>query len=285
MKKNQVILLGLCGTLMISSCTTSSAGAGAMNGAMLGGWFGSAIGGIVGGPYGHDVGTVIGMTTGAVAGAAVGQAEENNRRAEVREHYRRVHGNDDMYGQYSSGYNNRQYSSNYSQNYGNSGFDSSNSGDDRLYDFQSSDYTGSYSSSRPVSTVPTQSQIEIFSPHDLSYSTDLEISNARFIDDNNDGMLRRGEKAKIIFEIKNTSKKVLYDLVPTVVEMTQNKHIAISPSMHIESIAPGQKLRYTAVVVADRYIGNGQVVFSASVVQGSKTISKVSQFNVMTKKK
>ena len=55
MKKNQVILLGLCGTLMISSCTTSSAGAGAMNGAMLGGWFGSAIGGIVGGPYGHEV--------------------------------------------------------------------------------------------------------------------------------------------------------------------------------------------------------------------------------------
>ena len=123
------------------------------------------------------------------------------------------------------------------------------------------------------------------SSYDLPYSNPLEISNARFIDAGSDGVLKRGEKAKIIFEIKNVSDKVLYDLVPTVVETTHNKHIAISPGLRIESIFPGQRLRYTAIVVADRYIGNGSVSFSASVVQGGKTISRVSQFEVRTAKR
>ncbi len=274
---NKAIILGVCAAMTISSCTTST-GSSAMSGAVLGGWFGSAVGGIMGGHYGHDVGTVIGMTTGAVAGAAVAQAEENSRRQEVREHYRRTHGNNDSYS-YGQG------SASYRQQYDDSGFDDSNSGDDRLYDFQSSDYTGSFSSSQPTSSIPTQSQIDYISRNDLQYSSALEVSNARFIDDNTDGMLRRGEKAKIIFEIRNVSDKVLYDLVPTVVETTRNKHIAISPGLHIESIAPGQRLRYTAVVVADRYVGNGQVTFSASVVQGERTISKVAEFNVRTAKK
>ena len=277
MKMNKILVLGICVVMMVSSCTTST-GSSAVNGAFLGGWFGSAVGGIVGGRYGHDVGTVIGMTTGAVAGAAVAQAEENSRKQEVREHYRRTHGNNDTYGY--GGQTSYQ-----GKGYDDSGFDASNSGDDRLYDFQSSDYTGSFSSSKATSSVPTPSQIDDISRYDLRYSDALEISNARFIDTGSDGVLKRGEKAKIIFEIKNVSDKVLYDLVPTVVETTHNKHIAVSPGLHIESIAPGQRLRYTAIVVADRYIGNGAVAFSASVVQGGKTISKVAEFNIRTAKK
>lgn len=276
MKMNKILVLGICVVMMVSSCTTST-GSSAVNGAFLGGWFGSAVGGIVGGRYGHDVGTVIGMTTGVVAGAAVAQAEENSRKQEVREHYRRTHGNNDSYSYGKGSASSRQYD--------NSGFDSNNSGDDRLYDFQSSDYTGSFSSSKATSSVPTPSQIDDISRYDLRYSDALEISNARFIDTGSDGVLKRGEKAKIIFEIKNVSDKVLYDLVPTVVETTHNKHIAVSPGLHIESIAPGQRLRYTAIVVADRYVGNGAVAFSASVVQGGKTISKVAEFNIRTAKK
>lgn len=290
MKKN--ILLALSGLMMLTSC--SSTGEGAMSGAMLGGWFGSAIGGIMGGRYGSDVGTLVGMTTGAVAGAAAGHAQEKQDRMErardresVREHYRRTHGQqDDAYvPSYNRSANSSQSSAQYSQQRDDSGFDATNSGDDRIYDFQSGDYTGNHTTSKPESSVPTQSQIENISQQNLSYSNALEISNARFLDRDGNGVIHRGETAKIIFEIKNTSDRVLYDLVPTVVETSRNKHLFISPSMHIESIAPGQRLRYTAVIAADKFLKDGKATFSASVVQGGETISKVTHFNVVTRKK
>ena len=107
--------------------------------------------------------------------------------------------------------------------------------------------------------------------------------NARFVDSNEDNTLNRNETAKVIFEIRNNGTHTLYDVLPTVIETTGNKHIFISPSVHVESIAPGHVIRYTAMVKADNRLKNGTACICVSVIQGGKTISKVNQFGYSDK--
>lgn len=251
MKKT--IIIGACGMLMLTSCG-STAGEGAFNGAMLGGWFGSAIGGIIGGHYGHDVGTVVGMATGAVIGAQNGAAEEE-RRIEAYEEARQERAErrrERMERRHERMERSREYNDNYD-----SGFDSTNSGDDRI-EFESS-----------VAE---------------SCSTVFELTNVRFTDANNDGVLQRSEVGKISFEIKNVTSQVQYDLIPAVVESTGNSHILISPSAQIENIAPGQTLRYTAMVVSDGGLKDGKATFEVSVSLGGRIQGKELSIEVPTSK-
>lgn len=302
MKKS--IVLGMSALLLLGSCDTYT-GSGAYMGSTLGSIFGSAIGGITGGPHGSDVGTVVGMIGGAVAGAAIGQATDQKQQAQreadmadmraERAERRAAIARAQQSGTYNYGnsnYGNRNYdNSNYGSNYSNdntsnsgstgSGFDASNSGDDRIYNFEGSDYTGNYSASKPQETMPMESSVENLASN-LKYTPNIEIKNARFVDDNKDGKIERGEMSKIIFEIYNRGNQTLYDIVPTVVESTGNRHIIISPNMHVESIQPGKGIRYTALVKADNRLKDGSAKFCLSVVQGAKKISKVCEFDIPT---
>ena len=149
MKK--VILFMLCSSLLMSSCDTYT-GSGAYAGSSIGSILGSAIGGLSGGPRGSDIGTIVGMAGGAMVGAAIGsqadkaQAEREaayqrdrkerscSNRSASRHHTRSKRSSsvksDDMY----------DYSAPVTDN--SEIFDSTNSGDDRLYDFQVKDHTG-----------------------------------------------------------------------------------------------------------------------------------------------
>ena len=118
----------------------------------------------------------------------------------------------------------------------------------------------------------------------LKYTPYIEIKNARFIDDNQDGKIERGEMCKVIFEVFNRGKQTLYDIVPTVIEANNNRHIIISPNMHVEQLQPNSGIRYTALVKADNKLKDGSAKLCVSVVQGSKSISKVTEFNVPTVK-
>lgn len=109
--------------------------------------------------------------------------------------------------------------------------------------------------------------------------------NARFVDDNQDGVLSGDETGKIIFEIRNNSKTAVYDVQPSVVEANNNRRIYISPSIHVERIAPGRGIRYTAMVKAQKNIRNGSARFCLSVLHGGKNISKVTEFTIPTKRR
>lgn len=275
MKKS--LIIGMSALLLLGSCDTYT-GAGAYMGTTLGSIFGSAIGGIAGGPHGSDVGTVVGMIGGAVAGAAIGQATDEKQQAQ------READMADMRARRAERQAARaraQQSDNYNYGSTDSGFDASNSGDDRLYNFNGSDYTGSYSATQPQETMPMESSVENLAGN-LKYTPNIEIKNARFVDDNKDGKIERGEMSKIIFEIYNRGNQTLYDVVPTVVESTNNHHIIISPNMHVESIQPGKGIRYTALVKADDRLKDGSAKFCLSVVQGEKKISKVCEFDIPT---
>lgn len=287
MKK--VILMTVCASLMLTGCGTYT-GSGAWVGGSLGTVLGSAIGGIAGGPRGSDIGTIVGMAGGAVLGGTIGNQADEKRQADLEQYKRdraervearrqRQDVQQDIQPADSS-----QENETYEQSgQENSGFDSSNSGDDRIYDFTGSDYNGSYSAQEPTTTVPEKSSVEDIAGN-LEYTPNLEIRNARFVDDNQDGLLSSNEVAKVIFEVYNRDSMTVYDVIPTVVETTENRHIYISPSIHIEKIAPGQGVRYTAVVKADGKLKNGTARFCASVLLGNKAISKVSEFNIPTRR-
>ena len=268
MKK--VILLMLCSSLVMSSCDTYT-GSGAYAGGSIGSILGSAIGGLSGGPRGSDMGTIIGMAGGAVVGAVIGsqadKAQADREAAYQQDRVERSSGSD---------YSNTPVTDNPEI------FDSNNGGDDRLYDFKGKDYTGDYSAQQPTTSMPTATVEELGAR--FSYSPTLEIVNARFVDDNEDNCLNRNETCKVIFEIVNRGHEPVYDVVPTVVETTGNKHIFISPSIHVEKISPGSCVRYTAMVKADRKLKDGMARFCVSVIHEGKSISKVNEFNIPTKR-
>ena len=243
MKKMMVWAVGA--TLLLSSCS-SNTGAGAYTGAQFGSILGSAIGGISGGPRGSDVGTIIGMAGGAMIGGAIGNAADQKARGKMDNDYP-----------------------------SNSGFDSTNSGDDRI-DFDGSDATtGNYEYKQPSS------------PADNVYTHSaptVEIRNARFIDADGNDTISRGEMCKVVFEIYNNGLQPVYNVVPTVAEMTGNRHIYISQPICVEKIGAYKGVRYTAMVKADNRLKDGTIKLCCSVLQNGEAISKVTEFNVQTKK-
>ena len=256
-----MMILAVGATFVLSSCS-SYTGAGAYTGAQFGSILGSAIGGISGGPRGSDVGTIIGMAGGAMIGGAIGNAADQKAQGEMDNDYPSNRGGYDSSNR--GGYDSS-----------NSGFDSTNSGDDRI-DFDGGDIaSGNYEYKQPSSPVDNV----------YTYSAPIiEIRNARFMDADGDDMISRGEICKVVFEIYNKGMQPVYDIVPMVAEMTGNRHIYISQAIRVEKVDSHKGVRYTAMVKADNRLKNGSIKLCCSVLQNGETISKVTEFNVQTKK-
>ena len=278
MKKGSVIMMGAA--LLVSSCTTG-AGAGAYAGSSLGSVLGSAIGGIVGGPHGSDVGTIFGMAGGAVVGGALGDAAEKAQRRSAQQY------DDDTY---ASG-NSRSYSNGgNSTNYVGDDFDpsqmvdNSNSGDDRI-DFGA---PSSSDANAPMSNAPSSQSVDASRVEQIygkaKSDGKLTIRNVRFADSNGDGMLSGDEIGQVSFEIYNETAAPIYNFDPSVVEAEANKRIYISPSVRVENIMPGQGLRYTATVKADRRIKDGEIRLLVSAQKEGKPISYVTVVKVATQR-
>ncbi|MGN0281992.1 MAG: hypothetical protein ACI4B3_06815 [Prevotella sp.] len=276
MKKFLAILLG--SGMMLSACTSNNVAQDTGTGAYFGAILGSAIGGIANGPRGSDVGTIVGMATGAVVGSAIGSAVD---RAE-QEKYRNYQ--NQRRAPYSREYQQSQADRERYRN--DSGFDPTNSGDDRI-EFEQGE------TERPYSTVPAKTyspksvsvdQLSKMMPgYRMNYNEDVEVRKATFVDRDGNGMLSAGEEAIVTFEIMNNSSAVIYDVKPTVVETTGNKHIHISPSILVESIMPGKGVKYTATVRADKKLKSGFATFRVAVRQGENDItSQIKEFEVKT---
>lgn len=282
MKKS--LILSLSAAVVLSSCDTYT-GSGAVTGGSLGSILGSAIGGIAGGARGSDIGSIVGMAGGAIIGASTGAKADRRAKDEVHDRYEKVQRRKAREKRNRTEYDYYNQTDDYgrSGSVDGSGFDNTNSGDDRIYDFQSSDYTGSYSTAQPNTKAPAESSVDKLAGN-YQYTPNIEIVNARFVDDNQDGVLSRNEVGKIFFEVMNRGDKAISDVQPSVLETTGNAHIYVSPSIHIESIAPSKGVRYTALVKADKKLKNGMARFALTVLQGQKSISKVTEFNIKTSK-
>ena len=305
MKKCSVMIMSAA--LVASSCTTG-AGAGAYAGSSLGSVLGSAIGGIAGGPRGSDIGTIFGMAGGAVVGAAVGDAAnkqhyqdqdddlaQRNQRIQ-RQKAQRNRSYDDTYSQQddtympSSNNNNRPvYEPSYSSNQQpvddidpTQMVDTTNSGDDRI------DFDANSSSTIPNNNPDTSVSMDagkveqIYGANKAAESGKITIKNVRFVETAEHNVLHGGEVGKVKFEMYNETQAPIYDFMPTVVEADGNKRIYISPSVRVENIMPGQGLRYTATVKADKRIKDGEIRLLVSAQRDGKPISYVTVVKVAT---
>ena len=254
---------------LLSSCGTYT-GQGAYVGGSFGSVLGSAIGGISGGWRGHHVGQIIGMAGGAAVGAAIGAAADQ-KQAERMDEYRRQRTKERI-----SDYDNRS---------DDSGFDETNSADDRI-DFDGAGprkNQGNYTVATPKTVTLQKGEEPGYSVH---YNSLIEIRNARIIDANQDGILKAGEECQVTFEVMNNSSKPLFDIQPTVIDVTGNKHIHVSPNLHVESIAPNSGIRYTATILAGKKLKDGTVVIRVGVTQGNREItSQMKEFYVQTRRK
>lgn len=289
--------------LLVSSCTTG-AGAGAYAGSSFGSVLGSAIGGIVGGPHGSDVGTIFGMAGGAIVGGALGDAAEKKQAQEQHEvlsrrnqriqrekaqHRSAQQYDDDTYA--SANYSNGGNSTNYvGDDFDPSQMvDNSNSGDDRI-DFGAPSSSGANATmgNVPMSNAPSSQSVDASRVEQIygNAKSDgkLTIRNVRFADSNGDGMLSGDEIGQVSFEIYNETAAPIYNFDPSVVEAEANKRIYISPSVRVENIMPGQGLRYTATVKADRRIKDGEIRLLVSAQKEGKPISYVTVVKVATQR-
>ena len=262
MVMKKIVMISACSLLLMSSCGTYT-GQGAYVGGSFGSMVGSAIGGIAGGWRGSDVGSLIGMAGGAAVGAAVGAAADRAEQQKY-EDYRNARAERRASAQ-------RQYDNKDNNGTDDSGFDQTNSGDDRLYGF-GDDLTS-------VDDVNAPSTLEV-------RYTPLEIRHARLFDTSRDGVLSRGEEARMVFEVFNNSQTPIYNVQPTVIEVTGNKHIRISENVTVESIMPGKGIRYTALIKADDRLKDGDAVIRISILHRNKEItSQTKEFPIQTSKR
>ena len=247
---------------------------------------GSAIGGIAGGPRGSDIGTIFGMAGGAVVGAAVGDAA-------TKQHHQ---GQDDTYMPSSNNNNKPVYEQPYSNNqpsYSSNQqpvddidptqmVDTTNSGDDRI------DFDANSSSTLPNNNPDTSVSMDagkveqIYGANKAVESGKITIKNVRFVETAEHNVLHGGEVGKVKFEMYNETQAPIYNFMPTVVEADGNKRIYISPSVRVENIMPGQGLRYTATVKADKRIKDGEIRLLVSAQRDGKPISYVTVVKVAT---
>lgn len=282
--------------LVASSCTTG-AGTGAYAGSSLGSVLGSAIGGIAGGPRGSDIGTIFGMAGGAVVGAAVGDAATKQHHQDQDEDLaQRNRSYDDTYSQQddtympSSNNNNRPvYEQPYSSNQQpvddidpTQMVDTTNSGDDRIdFDVNSSSTLPNNNPDTSVSMDASKVE-QIYGANKAAESDKITIKNVRFVETAEHNVLHGGEVGKVKFEMYNETQAPIYNFMPTVVEADGNKRIYISPSVRVENIMPGQGLRYTATVKADKRIKDGEIRLLVSAQRDGKPISYITVVKVAT---
>ena len=239
------IVISLAGAMLLSSCSTTESGA--SNGAFFGSIIGSAIGGISGGHRGSDIGTLVGMAGGAVVGAAIGQASEKAEQRKYDEYMRRRT---------------------------DSGFDPNNGGDDRIV----------METEVPSNTVSLD-ELKNMTGYNVNINESIQLRHENFTDANGDGNISPGEECKVSFEIMNNSDVEIFYVIPTVIETTGNKHIHISPTVRVESIKPHQGVRYTATILADKRLKDGNAVIRVTVTQGQNDIASMAkEFNITCKR-
>ncbi len=257
------IIVGIVGAAVVLSSCGSATATGAYMGGEFGHVIGSAIGGINGGWRGHHMGSLIGTVGGVVAGAAVGAAVDA---AQQRRYERAME---------QRGYD---------------GYDPTMQGDDRItfdpgtpsYPDESAAQGSIHIGSHPSAPVTTQS----VRAADLGKRPPIEIRNAHVIDATHDGVLTRGEECTVTFEIMNNTSSPVFDIYPLVSDVTGNKHVCVSPNLRVESISPYQGVRYTATILADKRLKDGEIVIRVSVAQRDTEItSQMQEFTLPTRKK
>lgn len=112
----------------------------------------------------------------------------------------------------------------------------------------------------------------------------LRLRNLRFVDATRNQRLNREETGEIIFELMNTTRRTLHNVVPYISELNGNPHIYLSPSTKIERIRPGEGVRYTVAVKTDKRLKEGTARFRIAVSCDGADFVTLREFELPTEK-
>ncbi|MBP3471924.1 MAG: hypothetical protein J6K41_06810 [Paraprevotella sp.] len=127
------------------------------------------------------------------------------------------------------------------------------------------------------------SEIKVSTPSSASESP-LVLRNLRYIDDGRNQTLNRKEGSKLIFELINKTQTPVRGIVPYVSEDNGNDQIYISPSVRIESIAPGEGIRYTVEIKGGNRLKEGVAAFRIAVSCDEGPFVTLREFTLPTAK-
>lgn len=228
---------------------TSSCSSYTAAGAVTGGEFGHVIGSAIGGISGGWRGHHMGSLIGTVGGAVAGAA----------------------IGAAIENANNRPY-------------EQDMQGDDRIvFDEEPGIYP---QDNMAAADMPSTNDHRSVKLSDLTRKIPIELRKATFIGANHDGAIVAGEECTVMFEIMNNTQKTIYNVYPLVEDVTGNKHVKVSPNLRVESIAPHQGIRYTATILADKRLKEGEIIVRVGVAVGQDRIdSQTQEFRIPTHKK
>ena len=106
-------------------------------------------------------------------------------------------------------------------------------------------------------------------PTTRSQWANIEVSNIRLIDSNNDGRLSPGEHAYISMELRNRGSQTIYDVAP-IVECS-NRHVTLSPRAVIGELDTSRGIRYKVEVIAPRRLRDSRLTFRVYFSDGRQT--------------
>lgn len=141
-------------------------------------------------------------------------------------------------------------------------------------------------------TTPRQEKIEVREqtsvqkPVESYYApSGLRITNIRFIDDNRNHTIDAEETCKLVFDIVNEGDVSAYNITPIIEEMSDMKHITISPSAQISYLPQGDRVRYTATIVGGKRLKTGEAVFRVYTTESNGYVSEMHKFTLPTAKR
>lgn len=148
---------------------------------------------------------------------------------------------------------------------------------------RSDDYSYDEAETPSTSRRPAQSQqqsVESRSQALMEEYKDLTVEQLIFVDANHNRTIDAGERCKITFEIHNNGTETLYNIAP-VLGVSDKKHILISPTAIVASLAPGKGVKYTAELIAAKNLKTGTADFSLGFAKDN-LVYKVRTFQLST---
>lgn len=254
--KTEVIVLSAC--LLLGACSAPQQFGATVSGIGAGGMLGASVGGLAGHtPRSRDLGRLVGGVAGGVVGAAVtaprnkqtsaGPDNRKKQRRQRRERQREDYAYDDVYGVASN-----------EPTSGRNG--------------RTSEDTRSVRSSVEMPDVQATKGLPI------------QLSHLKYV--SNDGAyLQRNGRGKVVFDLKNTSSRVLRNIVVYLAEMNGNEAITLSPPTPIERLMPGQAVRYTAQIAGGRRLKDGTADVSIAISSDEFPFTTVRVFSLDTRRK
>ena len=113
----------------------------------------------------------------------------------------------------------------------------------------------------------------------------LRITNIRFVDDNRNHTIDAEENCKLVFDIVNEGDVSAYNITPIIEELTEMKHLTISPSVQISYLPQGDRVRYTATIAGGKRLKSGEAVFKVYTTESNGAVSEAHEFSLPTAKR